>query len=472
MQPPTRTAVVVTAVTVAVSFLTVCVPVASAQATPSAGGPSPWAYGALSSRSWSGAFGQVGFRADETLGFATVLHETTGQHGLIALDVNRTMGVLLSVTFCRPNCRQPVDSASVAFHAWESIAAQLLLTTEGNVTIALEPAPALALVASNVSVDVGLKESTATVVNGTEVAGHNLSIALDANASTEFAPALGLLPLNLSAGTTWSASSVFTTTGAASWSVLEQFVNLASISGSGNLSLNASGAVLLTGSDAGATVGLSGGRYHVVTLAIVGPFALREGFLLIPTNASYFGTSAPSWLPSSVNELGSASFSAGNVDVATPLAAGSHVGFAASEIAWTYATGDPLTLTTSAGGLAPAVASVSPGASDTNTTTVQGSPESVAQATTDQGCLASGLGCPGPGGPRSPLTVLIVAGAVAAVAVLALAVVAERRRVPPPSYPNAALYPPGAAAATTRGPGRREAPPAAPAEDDPLSHLW
>ncbi len=472
MQAPARTAVVVTAVTVAVSFLTVCVPTASAQATASPSGPSPWAYGALASRSWTGASGADHFQASVTVGFANILHEKTGGGDLLALDVNRTMGLLLSVRFCLPSCQDPIDTASVAFHAWESIVAQVLLTTDGNVTVGSAPMLALAVVESNVSLAAGVTEVSATVLNNTEVAGHNLSLSFDANASSTFAPALGLVPLNPYAGESWNSSSVFNTTGQARWAVLEQFASGAPpVSAGTAFSLNATGAVLLQGSFPGATVGLGGGRYDVLHLGVSGPFALREGFLLIPTPSALFGPSAPAWLPSGVSLLGSANYSAESVDVASSLDSGSHVGFVASEISWTSTAGDPLTATL--GGLAPAATAASPAAaSESNTTTLQGEPESVAQATTDQGCLASGVGCPGAVGPRSLLPLVVVAGAIGVLTVLALVVIAERRRMPPPSYPNASLYPPGPATARTPTTGRRPAPATPPAEDDPLSHLW
>jgi len=49
--------------------------------------------------------------------------------------------------------------------------------------------------------------------------------------------------------------------------------------------------------------------------------------------------------------------------------------------------------------------------------------------------------------------------------------VSQRRRMPPPAYPNAALYPPGTAARGARRTGPTTSEPT-PDEDDPLQHLW
>jgi hypothetical protein len=107
---------------------------------------------------------------------------------------------------------------------------------------------------------------------------------------------------------------------------------------------------------------------------------------------------------------------------------------------------------------------------------VQGEPETPAQATSAQHCLTSGVGCAasssGPA-PRSLLGAVVVVGAIVVTgALVAIAVVSRRRKVPPPTYPNAALYPPGAAGPVA--PARAPAAPGAPTppEEDPLDHLW
>ena len=116
---------------------------------------------------------------------------------------------------------------------------------------------------------------------------------------------------------------------------------------------------------------------------------------------------------------------------------------------------------TVAGGAVPAAAS--------NATVVQGQPESIGQATSNQACLVTGVGC-GSTGPHLPwLRYAIAGGVVVVVAAVLTTTLLTRRRMPPPAYPNAQLYPPGSAGSSGPAPTR---PAPKPADDDPLGHLW
>jgi hypothetical protein len=475
MKPSVRTGVIVTAVSVAVSFLTVCVPAAAAQpapaAGPSLGGPGTWAYGGLNVRSWVGTTGSYGYDASATAGYVVILQETNGTSGNFTLSVNRTMGVILSVEYCLPSCHHPTDTATVYYHAWETVRATLGVTNGSSVFVngTLRTVPALGLTSSSVSVQVGFRETTRVVEAGVLVRGNNISAALDANASTTFAPALGLFPLALVPGESWNASSAFVQTGTATYSILVQLLSGTMLNPNGTIPLAATGLVAVNGTYGGHSVRLGGANYDIVSLEVTGPFSVREGFLFIPTGADAFGGSSPSWLTNTTASAGSSTFSEENVDVAGSLTHGAHLGFYASKIVWSSGTSNPATDAVLGGGITPAL---EPAASDANATTIQGSPESVTQATTDQGCLAGGVGCPTLGNPRGLGPLLLVGVGAVVVTVIAIALVAERRRMPRTPYPNAGLYPPGPAGTGAPGPIRRPQPPQAPAADDPLSHLW
>ena len=476
MRPLGRLGVIVTATSVTVSFLTICLPVAGAIPTsPSVGtlpvGSTAWAYGALVSKGWSGS-GPAGYayKASETVGYAVILHESMGPGSNDTLQVNRTMGMILSVQFCTPSCSRPIASATVSFRAWEAVHAALELTSSGDVTISGQSYPALALVTSNVSVEVGLREATRVVVDGTTLRGHNLSADLSVNSSSVFTPALGLVPLSIpSTAEPWTASSVVAEAGSLGWSVLDR-------TAAGTVTLNSTqppipftkaGAVVLYGNSTARTIRLGGAPYDVVQLLVVGPFSLREGFLLLPTSSDLFSAAPPSWLPSS-SLNGSASVSQQSVDVEASPAIGTHLGFGGSADVWNAGASDPATAAIGSG-LSPAVGQ--PQASGTNATALQSGPESLAQASVDQNCLATGIGCPLSSSARGLPWELIALGGIAVAAVLVGAVVVERRRLPPSPYPNSALYPPGAASGGAPGGVRRpDAPP--PAEDDPLGNLW
>jgi hypothetical protein len=477
MRPSPRTGVIVAAVSVTVSFLTVCVPGAGAaqSVAPSGAAPAPavlWAYGGLGSRSWSGSGNGYAYEASVTAGFAVIIGEATVTPGNLTLNVSRTMGVILSVEFCAPSCSHPVESATVHYHAWEVERAVLNLTTAGNVTVSGVPTGALAISNSTVSVVVGLRESSQVVVLGVPVRGRNISVDLDANSSTRFTPALGLVPLSIPAPENWSSLSATDEVGSASWSVVVQDLNgTIPVNVTGSIPFNLLSTVALAGGFDGATLRLGGASYDVVHLAVTGPFSLREGFLLIPTGSDLFGATAPGWLTANASTSGSASFSQGNVDVTPEPASGSHLGFDGSAIVWSSASTNPVSDSSLAQLAGPSPAGT-PQASGSNATSIQGGPESVTQATTDQHCLATGYGCTTVGAPSGlPGELVVVIGVVAAGAVVA-GLIAERRRIPPPTYPNAALYPPGPATPTGPGPVRRPTPPSSPPEDDPLAHLW
>jgi hypothetical protein len=472
-----RTGVIVTAVAVTVSFLTVCVPgIGAAQSATTAGGPAGaatlWAYGGLGSRSWGGTGGAYRYDASVTAGFAVIINETIGTGGVITLSIDRTMGLLLYVEYCLPSCGHPTETATVHFHAWEVDRALLNLTTDGSVNVSGAPTAALGLLSSATSVVVGLRESSEVVVDGVPVHGRNVSVNLDANASTGFTPALGLVPLTLTPEESWSSTSLFTTVGSASWSVLETLLNgTIPVDKNGTVPLAALGNVTLNGTYAGTKVHLGGTNYDVVALTVQGPFSLREGFLLIPSGSNFFGASAPGWLSGLLSTSGSASFSQGNIDVTNSPAGGSHLGFYGSEAVWSSGTANPASdaLLATDVGLTPAATADGSGP---NATSVQGGPESLAQATTDQNCLASGFGCPSGSAPRSLLAELLVVAVGTVAAAVAVALVAERRRMPPPPYPNATLYPPGPASPGPVDGIRRPTSPIPPADDDPLGHLW
>ncbi len=476
MRMRVRTGTVVTAVSVAVSFLTVCVPVAgsaSAATSDAAASTASWAYGAIHSGSGSGLGGTYTYTYSATVGYALVLNETEPSPGNYTLTADRTMGVLLSVEFCRPSCAHPVVTASVGYHVWESIHATLNLTSWGNVTVNGTPTRALALRSTAVTVTTGLVEGVKVVDNGSVLRAHNLTVALNASSQTSFTPALGLVPVQITGPMAWTSTSAFASTGTVSWSVVYASTLGGGFSRNGTLTVTPTGAVTLNGSYGGATIHLGGSVYDKLGLGVSGPFALREGFLLIPDNAGLLGVSAPSWLTDLVEVSGSANYSQESVDVASSPTVGTHLGFGGSYVLWTSASANP-----AVGAAAPArdsglaAAAAVPAASTSNATYVQGEPQTVGQAEGYQRCLSTGVGCPPGSSPRGLLGILVAVGVVAVAAVLAAAVVVERRRLPPPNYPNASLYPPGSPSGAPASALRPRTPPTAPAEDDPLGNLW
>lgn len=473
-----RSGFVGTGVVVAVTLMMVFVPglgaaVPSTPGTSVVPGFSSWAYGAVKTGTLDGVAGMFVYHARATAGFAVILNETNPSPGVYVVTVNRTMGVLVSVQYCRPNCAHPYAIGTVTHHGWESIGAILTFTTHGNVTVNGTATGALALVSSDISLSAGLRDASSYTVNGILLKSKNLSADLSANASTTFTPALGLVPLELSPGETWNSTSQFNLVGAYHYkfnlTTGGSLLPTTTISHVGGGSLDANGSVALSGTYGGSEVNLGGTSYAALNLSVAGPFVLREGFLLVPKVSDLFGGASQPW---SSDQSGFSNASQGNVDVSSQLVGDAHLGFYASGMWWRSHTVNPGPLATT-GGMTPASTSVAPAVTPNgNSTYVQGQPESVAQATTDQNCLQTGVGCPLAAlGTRGILGAWLVAAGVAIAAVVVIALVAERRRLPPPPYPNAGLYPPGVAARPSTEP-RRPEPPSPTGEDDPLGHLW
>jgi hypothetical protein len=447
-----------------------------ASASPYAAG-STWAYGGVKTVTYSGAVGSWQYVGQATFGYSVLLEENSSSSPF-EVYVDRTMGALVTTEFCTPSCDHPTDAANLTYHTWETEQAWANFTTAGSVTEGSASVAAIALENSHAVVNGSLTESSTSDLAGVDRA-RTLNVTVGGDSNVSFDTPLGLLPLSLSAGTgqSWTSTSAFAASGGSSWALVYTVVGpaggIVSVARSGNGTVNSTGEVGLVGMYApGQSFSYNGTTYPAVAIQVTGPFAVREGFIFLPSGSDLFGTSAQPW---SGNQSGAATASLEFVD-ALPFVAG-HLGLVAS--AWQYAP----TASFDTAALQPAdpdgpVADAAPVNVSPSPTTVQGQPQSPNDAEQDHNCLVNGQGCPsaatqpGPGpslhGLFGYLLVAVVLGAI-----IGAVVVVDRRRVPPPQYPNAALYPPGESGLTDR-PIRAPAPsaPEPPPEDDPLSHLW
>ncbi len=451
-----------------------------------ASAPQPvWAYGVVKVVSVGPLHAQMGwiYQGNATVGYSVILNQTNTSDSQYELSVHRTMGVRFSIEYCLDSCAASTSYATLNFSAWETVDSFANVTTGGSVSIAGSNVTALALEndSSRLAANVTEVVHSYLPVNGVNVLRERyLSASVASQATVNFSTPLGLFPLALgpSSPLNWSSASNFSATGSTQ---LDYYYHAEVPTGnitvgpvSSHASVQPSGQVAVAGSYApDRTITFGGVTFPAIQLVVSGPFTVREGFLLVPTGADIFGTSAKPW---DSNASGETTAAMASLDARA--SEDGHVGIVASS--WVVnANSANVAQTAAVGGtgVAPlgiAASSMYP----VSSTTVQGTPTSVGQATTDQTCLTAGTGCPNlPGVPAKLLRPLILLGiaaaVVAAVVVSAVAVIAERRRVPPPVYPNASLYPPGAAGPTPVPPARRapEAPPPEP-EEDPLGHLW
>jgi hypothetical protein len=432
-----------------------------------------WAYGVVRTVDFSGVSGDgFVYQGSATYGYAVILNQTNLTTSTFELSVNRTMGVNLAVEYCTPNCKHPNVVAKLTHVAWESVDAWANFTTNGTVLENGQNVSALALLNSHSTVTGDLVDTARGPLRSA-----NLTANVSATASVNFDTPLGLLPNNLTVPSSWSSASAFTASGEYS---IGYSYSLSGPKGTltvGPTSLTAgverTGTVTVSGSvNAGpaSTVNFGGVSFTNVSLNVEGPFVAREGFILVPDTVDLFGTESSNvW---SGNESGATTVQMTSLYVHPGR--GAHLGIGGSEWLYTASSLNPTSTSLSPSEIAGAgVPEIAAGADNVGSTPVQGVPETVGPAQTQQNCLLTGSNCPTVAG--KPLIPFLTLGIVAVVvaAVVGMVLLAERRRIPPPTYPNAKLYPPGAAGAkpldSNRSSGVRRPP---PVEDDPLSNLW
>lgn len=443
---------------------------ATAQPAGASGDVQQWAYGAHANltSTWTNATGS--YRLAAFFGWDVLLTQTNTSATTFEVTAQRAMALDFTLAACKVPCGGTNPSASVDYRAWESETGWANFTTAGIVYENGAAQPGLAIVNASDAVSAGVTENWSASLHALllqRTVSGDLAVGASAHLAVAFVPALGLAPMTMSAGDVWNATSSFDSEGAwdASASYTRTPWNQTSATGSESLSGNVSGSgtVAVTGTDQGSLTLANGAATNVVGLSVQGPFALREGFLLLPDSADAFGGSSAAW---SAYANGTAQAATATLDLAPHVP---HVGLLASSTAFA-----PQPAPVSALGPQPLAGSGAP-ATD-GASVLQAQPETVTDSQSGIGCLVAGT-CPTPSLPGASthgpaLGGLVLITGLVAVGILIAVVVVERRRVPPPRHPNAGLYPPGGALSPTPPPpaaGPRGIP---PPPEDPLGHLW
>lgn len=465
-----------TLVAVSTAVLVVCsVPVVAAAPGASAlaaGSPSTiWAYGGVRNVTFSGESAVKGwaYQGSATYGYTVVLQQTNLTPDTFELSANRTMGASLMIRYCTPNCKSPTATVSLGYRAWESTDDWANFTTAGTVFENGAPTTAIALNNSH-STLVGSLNDTARWPAHSDL----LQIGVSSSASVQFTPALGLIPESLAPGASWNATSGFSATGSFLLSYYYHHVgpldgNLTFGPGTLSGNVGGSGNVSVIGSAGPGHVSFGGAAYDDLSLEVLGPFSVREGFILVPAEVDLFGGSSESPLQNA-----SGASTAEMTSIYARPSVGGHLGIVGSE--WTFvssALNPGVAAVLPPTGAGAGVAQLASGSDNVGTTSVQGVPMSVPAAQGVRGCLVTGGGCPSSGTVGAFLdSVVIIGGVLVAAVVASLVIVTERRRVPPPPRPYAGLYPPVVTLPGAAAGGGQNPPPPPPPEDDPLSHLW
>ncbi len=415
--------VVLSAVAVLAAMLLVPTVASTASASPapqSTATPSnPWAYGGVGYSNGSITIGSTTLTWNATFGYTVIFTETNTSANVSQLEEQRTVGIDIWSNYTAPN-----TTASYRYHGQEIDTAFANITDAATVYENGVAAPAIGLLNDSLAVGTGIAESIA-VTHGTVVRSASFNVTGTLSSVASFAPALGLIPLNLTGVSAWNSTSTVTQSGAWSldwaWTNNGFFNNTASGSRSAGGNETYSGLVRLSGYVASQSWPVPVFSDHThrtsVLLAIAGPrgnYAVYDGFVLSPPGFGPLGGGAQ---PYAGEALGSASISGQAIYVSQGPRGPQITAGATSFAGVDSAVGSPL------GGATPAASSTGPSG------TVQGAPMTVPAAHAENARLTTGPSASATAGPiSSGLLVGVVAVAVIA-AVGFVAVVAWRSSV-------------------------------------------
>lgn len=283
--------------------LTVFIPVGATSlagaSTPAAGPPQQWAYGTEKWVNVSVMVPNATYSAQAFFGWHVVFTATNTSLTTVQLEAQRAMVASFSATMCSPNCTKPTFQGSISVVGKEKDVGFTNLTLLATVYENHTAVPALGIENASARSHATLNETyraTITAAGSSHSASGNFNAVSDASAAIAFAPALGLIPWNVTMGQSWQSMSAFTAHGM--WSVVYNWSRTAFVGGtafgSGNpqSSVNASGNVTVYGRDVG-TITLSNGQtVPVLQLAVLGPFDDLDGVILVPHAGGIFAAGA------------------------------------------------------------------------------------------------------------------------------------------------------------------------------------
>ncbi len=397
--------------------------VASASPAPlvTANAPYQWAYGGMGYSNGSFTVGDTNLTWTASFGYTVVFTETNTSATTWELEEQRTVGITIQASLTGP-----ITSASYAYHGQEVDTAFANLTNDSTVYEHGTPVAALGLENDATLIQGSINESIA-VTHGNATRSASLHVNGNSQVSASFAPALGLIPLNLSGASSWNSSAYVTPTGSwnLTWSWSDNGIGNSTGSGSGSVNGTAgvAGEVELTGYKATnwpvPTFGDHTARTSVV-LVIEGPlgnyYVDYDGFVLTPPAFALWGAATHGW-DAQAQSIGSASIS-GQVMFVSSGARGPQITAGATSFGAANSGASALMLGSSSG--------AQPAASATPGTTVEAGPMSVSQAQSEARCLTGGCS----GGASSTvmgLGLVLVVATIGVVAVIGTIAVVEWR---------------------------------------------
>lgn len=253
-----------------------------------AGTLSSWAYGGEQSRNGTISSGGATLSWNATFALVVIFNATNTSNTSVQLQEERTEALTLEVTG---------SSASLSFHAQLSAievdTASVNLTRNATVTLGNgSNVSAWGLENASSWSNASLAESVVGTYQGNQSFSAYLNVSGRSQASVGFTPPLGVLPLTVQPGISWTAAAL--ANASSSWTIgftWAKHTPLRSGSGAANRSGGWNGTALVTVSGhAGAAE--DGFDDHVgrttIGLTLSGAFGLHDGFLLVPQGFDLF----------------------------------------------------------------------------------------------------------------------------------------------------------------------------------------
>jgi hypothetical protein len=390
----TRTAWLLATALTAGLLLTFAVPASAAPTTTvsapsSAGAPGQWAYGG---QEWVNASTQLNngvYTSSAFFGWQVIFTATNTTNTTIELTAQRTLVANYTARYCAPTCDQPKIQGTLNISGIEIDLAYANLTTTATVTERALSSSAVGILNASSSSQANLTERLVVLGSLSGVSRTGSAVLFASGHSHTFvnfgSAGLGLVPWNVTPGTSWTSTSAFTAGGSWSLSYLynRSLASGPSINGTGNPSgaVNRTGSVTLMGTDIGNVTLKNGLTVPRIQLTVLGPFDLADGVFFLPHQFDPFGGGAHAWASGS---LGTATAATSEVDFAITSA---HRGVRIAAAVTAYGSMD-----SSLAGGSESITDISSSTSSAGTaaTPIQAQPESVAQAQQDSQCYVSG----------------------------------------------------------------------------------
>jgi hypothetical protein len=438
-----------------------------------------WSFGKVTTASVQGNDSSGTYSGSVTYGFVTNITAVNTSATTIEVIVQETVGISLSLQYCRPNCAKPLQITQFSYQGWQTRDAWTNLSAVANVTETFTnstiPAVvnALGIINSTVQARGGASEAASDTRHGadnvTRVSSVTAAYRSSSNSTVAFTPSLGLLPTGpIASGDSWVSTALYQ--GSADWGA-HWVLNLTGPRGKSAVSTGSTGAevsiptrsVTLVGSAGESGVQVHATRLLAIGYYLTGNLRLGPGLAISWAAPGGFGEGLPGSSNWTVDSVVRANVQLSSLD-ALP-GAGLAARLQSSQVSFSLNVRDP-----NNGNVNDTIPQSS----------VNGASMTPAQASSTATCLQQAGVCATTVGSGSGLgsngTVLIVVGSVVVLAALAAAVLVTRqRRIPPPQYPNAGLYPPGQPLPPSRtNPAEPKVPnrPSSGASDDPLDQLW